>query len=93
MLVISIYFLRILNLDQDLPPWGIGYYQPVDEGSYSLLALNYTHYGYLNPTTIGDISYEVNTPLQTRTNIFGNILSIISLSLFGNNYYGFRLKR
>ncbi len=91
MLVISIYFLRILNLDQDLPPWGIGYYQPVDEGSYSLLALNYTHYGYLNPTTIGDISYEVNTPLQTRTNIFGNILSIISLSLFGNNYYGFRL--
>lgn len=90
MIVISIYFLRVLNLDQDLPPWGIGYYQPVDEGAYSLLALNYTHYGSINPTMIEGIPYEISTPLQTRTNIIANILSIVSLKLLGNNYYGFR---
>lgn len=85
-----IYFLRIIYLDQDLPPWGIGYYQPVDEGAYSLLALNYTHYGNINPMEIPGTEYITTTPLQARNNIFGNLLSLAGLELLGNNYYGFR---
>lgn len=29
-----LYFLRAFNLEQDLPPWEIGHYQPADEGAY-----------------------------------------------------------
>ncbi|MCM1220804.1 MAG: hypothetical protein NC548_40585, partial [Lachnospiraceae bacterium] len=90
LLISVIYFLRVIHLDQDLPPWGIGYYQPVDEGSYALPALNYIHYGTLNPSKVPGSEYTTNTPLQTRTNIIGNLLSIFGLKILGNNYYGFR---
>lgn len=88
--LIALYFFRVYNLEQDLPPWGIGYYQPVDEGAYSLMALNYMHYGSINPL-YDAAGHSMCTPLQCRTNIFGNVISILSLSIFGNNYYGFRI--
>lgn len=89
-IVILFYFVRVYNLDQDLPPWGIGYYQPVDEGAYSLLALNYIHFGSINPA-YDNVGHAISTPLQCRTNIIGNIVSIFFMNFLGNNYYGFRM--
>ena len=92
-LIFLIYFFRIINLEQDLPPWGIGYYQPIDEGAYSEMALNMCTYGTINPDTPVETGAEVGsyTPYHLRMNIVGNLFSFLGLKIFGNNYYGLRL--
>ena len=30
--IFSLYWVRVVNLDQDLPAWGVVNYQPKDEG-------------------------------------------------------------
>lgn len=90
--ILIIYFLRIINLDQDLPPWGIGYYQPIDEGAYSEMAYNMITYGTINPDTPEETGAEMGsyTPHHLRMNIIGNIFSFVGLRFLGNNYYGLR---
>ncbi|GAA0083780.1 hypothetical protein UT300007_02190 [Clostridium sp. CTA-7] len=85
-----IFSLRIINLDSDLPPWGIVNYQPIDEGSYSILALNKINHGEMNPS-ISDFNIEVYTPPHVRVNVIGNGISYLSMRLLGDNYYGYRM--
>ncbi len=87
---IALFSLRILFLDQDMPPWGITNYTPVDEGSYSILALNAVNYGEINLTN-SELPYKGYTPPHVRVNIVGNVVSYLSLQLFGDNYYGLRM--
>ena len=59
---ILLFFLfiisRLLFLDEDLPPWGIINYQPIDEGSYAILALNQYNYDAISPDVFnGDVEY------------------------------------
>lgn len=91
MSIAGIYFItRLLFLDADLPPWGIINYQPVDEGTYSMMALNLYNYGDVTPVIFnGDIEYIISPHL--RTNIIGNTIIYISLKLFGDNYWGLRV--
>lgn len=88
-LILCIYFLRIGFLEQDLAPWGVGYYQPGDEGQYALPAINEYNLGEANPEHLE--SYSSFTPYNLRTNLFGNILVLWGLETFGDNYFGFRI--
>lgn len=82
-----LFSLRIFNLDCDLPPFGISYYQSIDEGLYSKMAINLYKYDSLLNTA----DFSLYTAPNYRVNIIGNILQYISLKILGNNYYGFRI--
>lgn len=89
-LFILFFVSRILFLDEDLPPWGVINYQPVDEGTYSMLALNKYNYGEISPEVL-DGNVEYITSPHVRANIFGNVLVYIGLKIFGDNYWGLRI--
>lgn len=86
-ILILFFFFRIIGLDRDIPCYGLGFYQAKDEGQYSQMALNY----YNNGSLYNAKGIEVTTSTMFRSNILGNILQFLSLLLFGDNYYAFRL--
>ncbi len=92
LLLAALYWVRVINLDQDLPPWGVGLYQPKDEGCYAILAVNEMEYGQINPEN--PLLKEGLGPMYVqehiRVNYLGNLLEILSFRLFGDNYYGLR---
>jgi hypothetical protein len=89
-IIVGIFSLRMINLDRDLPAWGVGYYQPIDEGSYSILSLNKINHNTINPNNLQD-GLSFYTPSHVRTNIIGNIATYVGLNTVGDNYYGLRL--
>lgn len=86
--LIILFLIRIMNIDQDLPPYGIGYLYAGDEGSYATLALNYENYGDMKASSS---KYEFFVSNHLKTDIVGNLFTIISMQIFGDNYLGFRL--
>ncbi|UTY38131.1 hypothetical protein NMU03_10565 [Allocoprobacillus halotolerans] len=85
-----LFIIRLINIDADLPSWGVINYQPVDEGIYGNMALNMVNFGNINPNNY----YGFNAYLMQGhviTNIIGNIVTYVCLILFGDNYFGFRL--
>ena len=94
LLTIGIYTMffavRLFCLDQDLPPWGIATYQPIDEGAYAQLALHYVNYGDMNPNN-GASAYPIYCAEQLINNLIGNLFVLSGLSLLGDNYYGLRI--
>ena len=90
--IICIFALRIINLDQDIAPWGISVYQPADEGPYAYLAINDKVYGSINPQ-IENNGEQIPLMISENfiTNLPGNLLNILSFHIFGNNYYGLRV--
>lgn len=88
-IILGFFITRLLFLDEDLPPWGMINYQPVDEGAYSMMALNEYNYGQITPK-ISDIDVKYITSPHIRTNIIGNLLVYASLKTFGDNYWGLR---
>lgn len=87
---LAIFSIRIIHLDSDMPNYGIAYYQQVDEGPYAYLALNKINYGYINPDLMVDEVDQYTAP-HLRTNLVGNLLSYITIKIFGKNYYGLRM--
>ena len=87
------YCLRVINLDQDLPPWGVVCYQPKDEGCYALLAVNEWEYGTMTPDNplVGEESRPMYIQEHVRINYLGNLLEIVGFHTFGDNYYGMRM--
>ena len=43
-----LFCLRVFHIDQDLPPWGVVTYQPIDEGQYAAPAINLQTFGVVN---------------------------------------------
>ena len=86
---ITFLLMRFINLDKDLPSFGISLYQANDEGSYSTMALKLQNYGSLTETNTENIS--LTTSSTFRANILGNLAQVLTLFLFGDNYYGLRL--
>ena len=80
--------MRGIDLEKDVPNLGLAMYQPIDEGAYSTVAINLTHYGDLHTTADG---FELWTSPHFRSNALGNALQYISFQLFGNNFYGMRM--
>lgn len=89
-ITVLLFSVRVINLDSDVVPWGTANYQPIDEGSYSILAINHQNYGTINPDESVS-KYPFYTPSHVRTNIIGNLFSYIGLQIFGDNYYGLRI--
>ena len=87
---IAIYLLRILYLDSDIPNYGVLFYQQVDEGPYGYLALNELNYGCINPD-YNVTSVNQYTAPHLRTNIVGNFFIWITMKIFGDTYYGYRM--
>ena len=85
-----LFSFRIMHLDADVPNWGITHYMPIDEGSYSLMALNKYDFGTVDPSYLfdGEAPYVSS---QLRNNLIGNVCTYISLRIFGDNYYGLRI--
>lgn len=92
-LIVVIYCLRIFNLDQDLPPFGVGSYQPKDEAAYVILAINEMEHGTMNPENpeVTGLEFPMYIQEHVRVNLLGNLMQIISFDLFGDNYYGLRM--
>lgn len=87
---IFLYFLlRFLNIESDLPPWGIINYQPMDEGQYATMAINKLEYGTMRPD-LKETGIDFLTCAHIRTNFIGNALIYLGLRLFGDNYIGLR---
>lgn len=83
----AIFFLRILKIDNDLPAFGLTFYQPMDEGLYSKMAINL----YKNGSLFGINGYEFYTAPTYSSIFFANMLQYFAFNLFGNNYFSFRL--
>ena len=81
-----LYFTsRVLFLDSDLPAWNVGFYQPMDELYYSVGAFELFHRESSSKDFLlflRDGKYIANFLMEGVT--------ALSLSLFGNNYYGLR---
>lgn len=88
--MLILFSFRLLHLDADVPNWGITHYMPIDEGSYSLMALNKYDFGTVDPSYLFDGQAPYVAP-QLRNNLIGNACTYISLQIFGDNYYGLRI--
>lgn len=81
---------RLLFLDADLPPYGIAFYSPIDEGVYGELALNYINYGTIDPNQVlNGLQFKITG--QMINNVMGNLAVWVGLVTLGDNYYGFRV--
>lgn len=81
---------RLLFLDADLPPYGIAFYSPIDEGVYGELALNYINYGTIDPNQVlNGLQFKITG--QMINNVMGNLAVWVGLVTLGDNYYGFRI--
>ena len=91
-IIFALFLVRIVNIDQDVAPWGVSIYQPADEGPYAYLAINEKIYGTIQPT-IMENGEKISMLISNNfiTNIVGNGLNIAGFHLFGNNYYALRI--
>lgn len=83
-----LFFFRAINIDQDLPPYGIGFLYTADEGTYASMAINYENFGNFKGDNPDFPNYVAS---HVRMDMVGNALTIISMELFGDNYWGFRM--
>lgn len=86
-LLLTLFILsRVLFLDADLPSFNIFNYQPIDEFWYNNMAFNLHRYS--------DIQHRILPYVESDSipsNIFQNLITYITLVMFGNNYYGLRM--
>ena len=85
------YFTRGFLLESDLPPWGVIAYQPIDEGIYANLALNFINFDSINPNDYYAGQYEYLMQSHMICNVVGNFFTALSLLVFGDNYFGLRM--
>lgn len=77
---------RLLFLSADPPEWFLAEYQPIDEFAYVIPGFNLVHHG---SWTHQAASWTV--PEGTPFNGLQNLLTAATLTVFGQNYWGFRL--
>lgn len=89
-LMLSIYWLRIINIDADVTPWGVTAYQPIDEGIYSSMAINLYNLGSVDPAGYYGSGVAL-TNAQDIVTVVLNLVTYIGMRLFGDTYLGFRI--
>ena len=87
MVLSALFFLRLINIEADIPKFGMSLYLSIDEGAYSNIAINIHKYGSFLRS--GD--FFTNTGGAFKAILLGNALQIVTMKIFGNNYLGFRL--
>ena len=85
---LAILFLgiRFFLVNADIPSWKAFSYSQVDEAYYSMQALNLYKHSHINSA-----KYDGVLTTASTENLFSNLITTISLYLFGDNYYGLRL--
>lgn len=92
LLLILLYSFRIVFLDADIKaPWGVLNYQPVDEGGYASMALSYQNFGTIDPNNYYGDEYHYEIAPHSINNAIGNFFTIVTMRIFGDNYWGLRL--
>jgi len=88
--VFCILFLltRLIYLDKDVPPWEVTMYSSFDEMLYTIPAFNLYNYGGMRHQLIEWLPDDM---LIVNNSLLGNLMTFISLKIFGNNYYGLRI--
>lgn len=86
--MIIIYFLRLLFLDADAHSYILNEIQPVDEVYYNEIALKIADIGLFN--VLGKGVGFVTLP-NAKCYLVSNIITGISLSVFGKTYFALRL--
>lgn len=89
-LLFLLFFVRIINIEADIPQTYLVDYSSTDEGIYANLALNLQNWGTLmHPLKVSGITLKHNP--QIILDIIGNLVTYVFMYIFGDNYYGFRL--
>lgn len=89
--IIVLFGLHLVNIEADPPAWGVGVYQPCDEGPYAFMAINEKTYGTILPSLEQTGGYQNMVSENFIMNIIGNGLNILGFKVFGNNYYAMRI--
>jgi hypothetical protein len=77
---------RAIFLDRDLPSWGVAQLQPLDEFVYTISAFDLYRYGSTAHRVVDFVPSDA-----LPTSLLENVMTAITLALFGNNYYGLRV--
>lgn len=77
---------RLLHLDADVPLPKLMIYSQTDEPYYAVSGFNWYHDGHYTDTRMPFCERDVSTLLFTDS-----VFSAVTLFMFGNTYYGFRL--
>lgn len=85
LLIILFTFLRMINLDRDLPQYELTQLGSKDEQAYNFTALNLYHFGGISKEVVE--GYRIKGTIST---ILNNFVTYLNLVVFGNNYYGLR---
>lgn len=88
-LIVLFLITRCVFLDRDLPPNGISNYIVLDEQFYTIPAFDWYNAG--QPYNTFDLSNEYSLKYSQPINVLQNLMTYVSLSIFGNNYYGLRM--
>lgn len=84
-LIIIFIFVRLINLDADLPPFNLMSFSGIDEFYYAICGFNLFHFGTLTSASMPLTDMDA-TPLALLLNFF----QALTLNVFGNNYFGLR---
>ena len=85
-LTVAFFVSRSLFLDRDLPPWAVSWYQPIDEFYYTIPGFNLYHFGAWEHSVLPYVPSAT-----TAVNVLQNLVTWLTLALWGNTYYGLRM--
>lgn len=87
--VCLILWLRVIDLDSDVPNWNLSMYTPTDEGHYAMQAIRLAR-----PELVKQVEALGTENLKEYNSALCFLLTLfttISMKIFGNNYYGMRM--
>lgn len=87
-LVVCFLISRVFYLDADLPAWQVAFYQPIDEFYYTIPAFNLFHFSHFSYSPLPG---EAADGANALANMLENGITLFTLKLFGNNYFGLRM--
>lgn len=84
----NIYFIRLLFLDADVKTFTVAQVSPKDEMYYNEIAVKIYKYG-LSGVING--TWSSTSVANAKTFLIPNLLTALSLKVFGNNFWGFKI--
>lgn len=88
LLIVAVFSVRLIHLDQDMPDINVSFYNPGDEGIYNTTAINTIAYGTKDPSE-GEFPYY--TADSVKLNLINHYVTVLSMKLFGDNFWGLRM--
>lgn len=86
LLLVLFIVSRCVMLDSDIPLPGVSEYFALDECYYNHAAFNLYHYGEYAHRVIAYVD-----DIRVNNNVLENLITYLTLKIWGNNYYGLRM--